>query len=627
MSIVLAKALSAGLMSYGVYAALDDKLQLSQDLDFILKALPLASRRKLVKNMTPVDIFHDTVKKFPNHPGLVSADNGHVVTYSEIDQLSNQIANWGLSTMNFKRGDTVALFMSNRIEFIVTWLGLAKIGIVSAWINFNIKSKGLLHCIKISGATTLIHGTELIDSIHLISEQLASSGIIQISMGNITGPLDLPKGTADESLAHASSSAPNLKHRANLSMATPLCYIYTSGTTGLPKAVIIPYRKYSNVTMIASLYMKPGIDRNYCVLPLFHSAGGMIGGAAFLTGVTMIIKSKFSARTFFQDCHKYNATVTQYIGELCRYLVASPKTKYDTLHTVRLAVGNGLRPDVWDEFQDRFQISKVLEFYGATEGTGSLMNLCTNKEDRGAVGRAGWFLRGASGFKIVQFEIQTEELVRDPLTGFCIECEAGESGELLTPITDKTPFDGYKNPAATKKKIAVNVLTPNDRYFRTGDLLSCDEKGRYYFIDRIGDTFRWKGENCSTTEVSECVSTFPGVSECNAYGVLIPENMDGRAPMCAITPINGDLSQLNLQGLAKHVKKELPGYAVPMFLRILPQIEQTATFKHQKVTLRTDGIDLSKVNDPIYWMNPKTGTYEPFGSPELHSVVTKQARL
>jgi fatty-acyl-CoA synthase len=501
-------------------------------------------------------------------------------------------------------------------------------GITTAWINFNIKSKGLMHCINISEATALIYGTELTESINLVADDLISNNLQLLSVGTLTGPTVLPSGTIDTGILQASTTAPDRKHRANLPSSHPFCYIYTSGTTGLPKAVVIPMRKYSSAgSTLAHVYMQPGVDRNYCVLPLFHSAGGMLGGSAFLAGIAIIIKGKFSASAFFKDCATYGATVTQYIGELCRYLTATPPSEYDTKHKLRLAIGNGMRPDIWDEFQDRFHIPEVLEFYGATEGTGSTINFCTRKEDRGAVGRLGYFLRRQNGYKIVKFDVEKEELVRDPTTGYCIECEAGEAGELFTPISNSTPFDGYKNPAATKKKIATNVFQEGDHYFRSGDLLSVDRRGYFYFVDRIGDTFRWKGENCSTTEVSECVSVYPGISECNAYGVLIPENMDGRAPMVAITPEDGDLSKLDLHGLAVYVNKELPPYAVPIFIRILPQIAQTATFKHQKVALRKDGIDLNIITDPIYWMNPQTRTYEPFGAPELHTVVTRQARL
>ena len=381
-------SLACGSMAYGIYDFLDSKFQVSHDIATLARLLPYAGLAKRLKTMHPVDVFNSAVTKFSSLPALISAETGHLITYQQVDVLSNQVANWALSN-GMQRGDTVALFMSNRMEFIITWLGLSKIGITTAWINFNIKSKGLMHCIRISKATTLIYGTELIDSINLVSTDLLNDGLTLLSMGTLNGPpnsTSITPGAIDQTIIHASQTKPDTKHRDGLLPSHPFCYIYTSGTTGLPKAVVIPIRKYASISGLGSVYMKPGIDRNYCVLPLFHSAGGMMGGAAFLAGVSMIIKNKFSASQFFEDCIKYDATVTQYIGELCRYLVARKPSDADTKHNIRLAIGNGLRPDIWDEFQDRFQIPDILEFYGATEGTGSTLNYCTTKEDRGAVG-------------------------------------------------------------------------------------------------------------------------------------------------------------------------------------------------------------------------------------------------
>jgi len=281
---------------------------------------------------------------------------------------------------------------------------------------------------------------------------------------------------------------------------------------------------------------------------------------------------------------------------------------------------------VWDDFQDRFNIPEIGEFYGATEGVGGLLNHCVTREDRGAVGRQGWLLGKLMGTHIVKFNVVEEEPVRTP-DGFCIECGVDEPGELLFPIKEGEEFAGYKdNKEATAKKVAFDVFVKGDKYFRTGDLLKRDSRGLIHFVDRIGDTFRWKGENCSTTEVTEVMSIFPNVEECNVYGVQIPNNNDGRAPMCAITP-SGALEDLDLEGLAKHVQEELPPYAVPIFLRIVPKVAVTATFKHQKVALRKDGCDVTKIKDDMFWLNPKTKVYEPFTAKEYHHIVTKQSRL
>jgi len=343
----------------------------------------------------------------------------------------------------------------------------------------------------------------------------------------------------------------------------------------------------------------------------------------------MVLRKKFSARIFMEDCKNHKVTVVQYIGELCRYLLQTPKGNFDQVHKIRVAVGNGLRPEIWDEFQTRFNIPEIGEFYGATEGNGALFNYCTTKEAQGKCGRMGWLLRKISGVKIVKFDVDNEVIIRGP-DGYAIECDFDEPGELLMPIKPSDPstaFAGYEDKSATEKKIARDVFVKGDMYFRTGDLLSLDDGGYFSFRDRIGDTFRWKGENCSTTEVTEIVSTYPGIEDSNVYGVIIPNNQDGRAPMAAITPKDGDIKNIDFKKLAEHVKKNLPSYAVPLFLRITPQIEVTATLKHQKVELRKQGIDLTQVKDPIYWFNSDLGYYEPFTLKEHAKVTTPGARL
>jgi acyl-CoA synthetase (AMP-forming)/AMP-acid ligase II len=350
-------------------------------------------------------------------------------------------------------------------------------------------------------------------------------------------------------------------------------------------------------------------------------------------GCTLIVRRKFSASQFFRDCARHGATVTQYIGELCRYLLATPAdSATDRGHSLRIAIGNGLRPEIWASFQKRFGIREIGEFYGATEGNGALVNHCRSAADRGAVGRMGLLLRAATGYRLCRFDVENEAPLRDEETGFCLECGVDEPGELLMPIKagePSTQFAGYNSAEATRRKIAQNVFVRGDKYFRSGDLLRRDKRGYYHFVDRIGDTFRWKGENCSTSEVAKVVSVFSGVEECNVYGVLIPENRDGRAPMAAIVPRGGDVGAIDMAGLAQHVQRELPSYARPVFLRILPKQAVTSTFKHKKVQLRKQGCDPSAVDgDALYWL-PTSGAraYVPFGAPELHRIVTGKARL
>jgi fatty-acyl-CoA synthase len=380
--------------------------------------------------------------------------------------------------------------------------------------------------------------------------------------------------------------------------------------------------------------LAPG-DRLYTCLPIFHSAGGGIGViGCILTGATLVLARKFSASRFWPEISGYGCTGFQYIGELGRYLVNYAKEHpevYNYPHKLKVAVGNGMRPEVWDDFQDGFKIPLVAEFYGATEGNGVLINFSerADKESRGAVGRAGAIVGKVVVAKIARFDVETEELVRGP-DGLCVECGFNEPGELLFPNIKDDPgksFKGYTDPKATAKKLAGDVFAKGDSWFRSGDLLQKDSKGFFYFVDRIGDTFRWKGENCSTMEISEIVSSVEGVEEANVYGVKVPGSLDGRACMVAISGPASLSTDEKLGALLKLCQKELPKYAVPLFLRFLPQIEATATFKHQKVQLREQGCDPKVVTDPMFWLPPGAGKYEPFGADQYQALENGQSKL
>lgn len=347
------------------------------------------------------------------------------------------------------------------------------------------------------------------------------------------------------------------------------------------------------------------------------------------TGCTVVVKRKFSATDFWADCTKHKVTVVQYIGELCRYLLQQAPRAEEKTHRVRMAIGNGLRPEIWADFQDRFGIPEIGEFYGSTEGNGALVNHCTDPTDRGAVGRLGTILMKIMGLRLVKFDVLEEEAIRGA-DSFCSDCDADEAGELLFVIKDddqSTTFAGYNDKKATEKKIIRDVFVKGDKYFRTGDLLKRDARGYFYFVDRIGDTFRWKGENCSTSDIAQELSVFPGIDDLNVYGVLVPNNQDGRAPMASLTPQDGDLANVDLEGFARHAEKNLPRYAIPLFLRIQPQMAVTATMKHQKVQLRNEGMDIAVVKDPIYWYSPESKTYVPLTAEHYATVTSPKARL
>ena len=361
-------------------------------------------------------------------------------------------------------------------------------------------------------------------------------------------------------------------------------------------------------------------DRVYITLPLYHGTGGLCGvGQALMTGACIILRKKFSASQFWDDAADQGATSIVYIGELCRYLVNSPPHPKEKAHKIRTGFGNGLRPDIWEEFLTRFNISYVCEFYGSTEGNVSFLGFDGKV---GAVGRIpGYLEKSVYGHvAFVKFDVVEEKPIRGN-DGFCIKTLPGEPGEAIGKVGDetRTRFEGYNDEEATKKKILRDVFEEGDMWFRTGDLMSKDAEGYVYFVDRIGDTFRWKGENVSTNEVAEFVARAPGISTANVYGVSVP-GTDGRAGMAAITT-NGDVDYDNLYAwLSEH----LPKYAIPLFIRVQKEAETTGTFKYRKVELVKEGFDPSTVSEPIWYFDPETNKYEPL-TPDAHETIASGA--
>jgi fatty-acyl-CoA synthase len=397
---------------------------------------------------------------------------------------------------------------------------------------------------------------------------------------------------------------PSNAKRAGLTAKEVALYIYTSGTTGMPKAARITH-------MRAQLYMRAfagatggnAEDKVYCALPLYHSTGGLCGvGAALLNGGTLVLRRKFSASHFWDDIADQDCTIFVYIGELCRYLVNQPPHPKERAHHLRLAFGNGMRPEVWTEFQTRFGVPEILEFYGSTEGNVSMFNF---DGQPGAIGRVPPYLRSRFSVKLVRFDVEAEAPVRGP-DGLCIESALGEVGEAVGLIgaDARSNYTGYADKAASDRKVLRDVFEKGDAWFRTGDLMRQDADGYFYFVDRIGDTFRWKGENVSTTEVAEAVSRYPGVAEANVYGVSVGK-LDGRAGMVSITAGNG----FDLQGLRAFLRQELPGYARPIFVRIDPAIDTTGTFKYRKLDLVRDGFDPSRIEHAVYFDDPVEQRY------------------
>jgi fatty-acyl-CoA synthase len=561
---------------------------------FLGRSLPRILRARPGSAYSVVDAFERVAARAPEHPALVFGDQQ--VSYGDLDRAANRVARWARA-QGVGRGDVVALLMENRPEFVVHWLGLAKIGAVSALINTNLTGRSLAHSLSVSAARHLILDAALAESWAGAAGELDERPAVWVSGGAVPGAKDLDADVAARSPAPLETDA-----RAGVTSTDKLFYIYTSGTTGLPKAANFSHLRFITTAEAARSMSRLGpSDRMYVVLPLYHSAGGVMAlGAALLAGATVVLARRFSASRFWEDCVRHDVTAFQYIGELCRYLVNSPSHADERRHRLRLCIGNGLRPEIWERFQQRFGIPEIIEFYGATEGNVVFANL-DNKV--GSIGRMPGLLRRAAGLHLVRFDVEKQEVLRGP-DGFCVEADPGEPGEAIGHITATGRFEGYSDAEATEKKLLRDVFHKGDTYFRSGDLLRRDADDYFYFVDRIGDTFRWKGENVSTNEVAEVLGTCRGVREANVYGVRVP-GTDGRAGMASLVVAE----DFDLDALRAALEAQLAPYARPLFLRIRPEIEITGTFKHRKVEAVAEGFDPAHVSDPLYFLDPEKRRY------------------
>ena len=586
-------------------------------IKFFVKLLGRSSKFDKNKSITVPDLIEEQVDKRPNKIAIEFEEKKF--TYSQLDQEANKIANWAIEK-GYKTGDVISLLMENKPEFIFIWLGLSKLGVTVACLNNNIKSKSLAHCITTSKSKSLIVSSELIDNYSSAEDLIEEDLSVFISGQPIQGFNNL-----DDDIGENFSKRPNKKDvRDKLINSQSIFYIYTSGTTGMPKASRFSHQKFivGSGLQMYSLNMK-STDKTYMVLPLYHATGGVVGlGSTFLTGGTLVLKRKFSVEKFWEDCVNYEITTITYIGELLRYLISAKESPYEKKHKVRGIYGNGLRPDVWKVVQERFGINKIIEFYGASEGNISLTNVDSHY---GSIGRIPPYAAKAMPTKIVKFDVENEKIIRNS-NGFCIECENDETGECIgfIPEEDKFSgkFEGYTDEKATNKKILTDVFEKGDRWFSSGDLLKKDKQGYFYFVDRIGDTFRWKSENVATSEVSEAISTYPGIKEANVYGVLVPGE-DGRAGMASVV-IDDTFS---LDNLYEYLSSHLPKYSIPVFIRIAEEIEITGTFKYKKTDLAKVGFDPSLVKDKLYVASSEKNTFVDLNDDLFQKISNREIKL
>ncbi|ESO09479.1 hypothetical protein HELRODRAFT_109692 [Helobdella robusta] len=568
--------------------------------------------------VTVVTLFDKTTKKNPDKKAFITID-GRSWTFREVNEYSNAVANY-FYDQGYRKNDIVAVFMESRPEFVMIWLGLAKIGVISALINFNLKHEALAHCIKVSGARSLIFGSELCEVVKESYHLLPTNIILYISGMYQTNNIQAKH--LDNILKDYSKLPPRVTHKTFFN--EKLIYIYTSGTTGLPKAAVVTHsRFYYMARSIFHFYKMTADDVIYGTLPLYHSAGGVLGvGNVLISGCTMVIRKKFSASKFWIDCRDHGCTVAQYIGEICRYLLVQPASVNDTNHKIRLMFGNGLRPQIWLEFKNRFSIPQIGEFYGATESNANIVNIDNTP---GAIGFQTRIIPSVYPVTLIKVDLITGELIRDKY-GRCIRCQPGEPGELVGKIVSGKPlrsFDGYADKEANKKKMARDIFKPGDCYFMSGDILEMDEFGYMYFRDRTGDTYRWKGENVSTSEVEAIISNIIHLTDTTVYGVEIP-GTEGRAGMVAVADPN---RTLDLQLLSREVKKTLPSYARPVFIRVMSQLNMTSTFKLKKVEYRMEGFNPDIIADDLYYLNVRSNSYDQLNSDVYNGILNGTIRF
>ncbi|MCG6205616.1 long-chain-acyl-CoA synthetase [Rhodopseudomonas sp. HC1] len=578
-----------------------------------LKAIEITARIEQQPDRLLADVIADHAAATPDRPAILSEQNS--LNYAELAARIGCYANWAIAH-GIARGDTVCLLMPNRPDYLAAWLGITRVGGVVALINTQLLGASLAHCIDIAQARHIIVAHDLIDAFAGARAHLTSAPRLWQHGGN------LGENSIEPALAASEGKA--LREQRHITVDDLALLIYTSGTTGLPKAARVTHRRVMSwAGWFAGLTDAAADDRMYNCLPVYHSVGGVVApGSMLMAGGAVVIAEKFSASRFWDDIVHWDCTLFQYIGELCRYLLQAPPSPRETRHRLRLVCGNGLRGDVWDAFQTRFAIPRILEFYASTEGNFSLYNV---EGERGAIGRIPSFLAHRFPAAIVKFDIEAGLPLRDA-EGRCIRCAPGEAGEAIGRIGEADArggrFEGYTSAAESDKKVLRDVFADGDAWFRTGDLMLRDDKGFFHFVDRIGDTFRWKGENVAASEVAETLATCPGVVDASVYGVAVPHS-DGRAGMAALVVADG----FDLEALYRHVAERLPAFARPLFVRLRPALEITGTFKQKKQDLIDDGFDPDRISDPLYFADAPAGHYVALDAALYRRLVNAEVRV
>jgi fatty-acyl-CoA synthase len=539
------------------------------------------------------------------------------VTYGAYNAAVNRIAAV-LAREGVRAGTPVAILCLNSPLFLVVLGAVAKLGAIGALINTHVAGAGLTHVLRASGAPIGVCDA------HALAALAGVTGTHPVRfLADAPPRAALPADVRDLGDA-AGGGAPSEPDIPDVRGGDVFLYIYTSGTTGYPKPAIVRHLRFTmgGIALAQQLAIEAG-ETIYAPLPLYHGESLFVGfSPAFRAGGAFASRRRFSANAFLDDVRRHEAVAFVYVGELCRYLLRLPPTPRDRDHRLRVAAGAGLRPDIWVAFQERFGIPRIIEMYGATEGNVALHNA----EGRvGSVGRPHPLLE--DNVRLARCDPARGELVRGP-DGRLVPCGVDEPGELLGRVVAGgagMEYDGYTDREASEGKLVRDAFQPGDAWFRTGDLLRCDADGYYYFVDRIGDTFRWKGENVATQEVADVLNGAPGVTEANVYGVQVPGE-DGRAGMAAVVLAEGT-GRFDAAAFHAHAERHLPAYARPAFVRLVPAMDVTGTLKQRKLALTAEGYDPARVADPLLVRDDAARTYVPLTPAVLEEIRTGRRRL
>ena len=574
----------------GVVKGIPDTLTVNRGLWTMATARP-------GKHQSIGAILERNALRYADHTALCYQDESW--TYAELNAWANRYAA-SFRDAGIGRGDCVGILMENRPEVLVAAAAAVKLGAVAGMLNHNQRGQVLAHSLSLIQPKLMVIGAECVGVWDTLTTEQAGSPV-QLDWVAESTTDRCPPGYADLEVSAARKSGANPQETGSVTHADPCFYIFTSGTTGLPKASVMSHGRWIRAMGgmgLASLRLKSS-DIFYCPLPLYHNnALSVSWGAAMGAGAALALSRKFSVSRFWEEVRHFEATAFCYIGELCRFLLNQPASAQDREHALRLAVGNGLSPEIWDVFKSRFGIERINEFYGASEGNAAFSN--------------GFGIDRSAGycpmpFAIVEFDPASEQPKRDSRGRF-IRVEKGGVGLLITKVTRSATFDGYTDPYESEKKLFRNVFRKGDEWFDTGDLVRDQGWRHIQFVDRVGDSFRWKGENVATTEVASVLNGFPQIAQSVVYGVKVP-NADGRAGMTSLT-LNVKPAEFDARGLAAFLQERLPSYAIPLFLRLRRDQETTDTFKHRKLTLREEGFDVERISDPLFVLLDAQRGYE-----------------